>query len=84
MEDSKEILTELFIEARNDQTPKMVERIVADIDEIVQALRFFGWQSTSAGKREVQKALRRTLLKYKLHRGQDLFERAYGHIRRYC
>ncbi len=84
MEALREILIELFMEARNGQTPKRVEGIVADIGEIVQALRFFGWQSTSAGKREVQKALRRTLLKYKLHRGQDLFERAYGHIRRYC
>ena len=80
---AKAALTELFLEARTEQTPKMVERIVADIDEIVRVVRFPGWQGTSAGEREVQKALRRTLLKYKLHRDQELFERAYGYIRQY-
>ena len=45
--------------------------------------RFPGWQSTSAGEREVQKALRRTLLKYHLHKDQELFDRAYGYIRQY-
>jgi len=27
--------------------------------------------------------LRRTLLKYKLHKDQELFDRAYGYIRQY-
>ena len=80
---AKAALTELFLEARNDKTPKMVERIVADIDEIVRLVRFPGWQNTSAGEREVQKALRKTLLKYQLHRDQELFDRAYGYIRQY-
>lgn len=80
---AKAALTELFLEAKTDQTPKMVERIVTDIDEIVRVVRFPGWQQTSAGEREVQKALRRTLLKYQLHRDQDLFDRAYGYIRQY-
>jgi len=75
--------TELFLEARNDQTPKMVERIVSHIDEIVRVVRFPGWQQTTAGEREVQKALRRTLLKYQLHRDEDLFDRAYGYVRQY-
>ena len=61
----------------------MVERVVADIDEIVRLVRFPGWQGTSAGERDVQKALRRTLLKYQLHREQELFDRAYGYIRQY-
>ena len=51
--------------------------------EIVRVVRFPGWQQTTAGEREVQKALRRTLLKYQLHRDQDLFDRAYGYIRQY-
>ena len=34
-------------------------------------------------EREVQKALRKTLLKYKLHRDQALFDRAYEYIRQY-
>ncbi|MBF0381005.1 MAG: type I restriction endonuclease subunit R [Magnetococcales bacterium] len=80
---AKAALTELFSDMKNGDTPKMVERIVGDIDEIVRLVRFPGWQSTSAGEREVQKALRRTLLKYKLHKEQELFDRAYGYIREY-
>jgi len=76
-------LTELFEEAKTENTPIMVERVVSDIDEIVRIVRFPGWQDTKAGEREVQKALRKTLLKYKLHKEQDLFDRAYGYIRQY-
>ena len=79
----KAALTELFLETRNDQTPKMVERIVNDIDEIVRLVRFPGWQDTSAGEREVRRALRKTLLKYQLHKDTELFEKAYGYIRQY-
>jgi type I restriction enzyme R subunit len=46
-------------------------------------VRFPGWQQTAAGEREVQKALRRSLLKYKLHTDQDLFDRAYSYIVQY-
>ena len=35
------------------------------------------------GERLVQKELRRTLLKYKLHTDQELFDKAYGYIRQY-
>lgn len=76
-------LTALFEEARNGDTPIMVERVVNDIDEIVRAVRFDGWQATHAGEREVKKALRQTLFKYKLHQDPELFERAYGYIREY-
>jgi len=68
---------------RNDQTPAIVERIVNDIDEIVEVVRFQCWQSTAAGEREVKKALRKTLLKYKLYADQELFDRTYGYIREY-
>jgi type I restriction enzyme R subunit len=80
---AKAALTELFQQAKTSETPVIVERIVADIDEIVRMVRFPGWQNTSAGEREVQKALRKTLLKYHLHKDQDLFDRAYGYIRQY-
>jgi type I restriction enzyme R subunit len=76
-------LTELFEEVRTEQTPIMVERVVNDVDEIVRIVRFDGWQQTHAGEREVRKALRRTLFKYKLHQEQELFDRAYGYIRTY-
>jgi type I restriction enzyme, R subunit len=80
---AKAALTELFNEVRNASTPVIVERIVNDIDEIVRIVRFPGWQQTSAGTREVKQALRRTLLKYKLHQEQELFNRAYAYIEQY-
>ena len=79
----KAVLTELFEGTRNESTPVIVERVVSDIDEIVRQVRFPGWQKTAAGEREVQRGLRRTLLKYKLHNDQDLFDRAYGYIVQY-
>jgi type I restriction enzyme, R subunit len=79
----KAALTELFIELKDDQTPAVVERIVEDIDAIVRIVRFPGWQKTSSGEREVQKSLRKALLKYKLHKDQILFERAYAYIKEY-
>ena len=80
---AKEALTELFKEAKSKNTHIIVERIVADIDDIVKKVRFPDWQHTSQGERLVQKELRRTLLKYKLHTDQELFDKAYGYIRQY-
>jgi type I restriction enzyme, R subunit len=80
---AKEALTELFNEAKHTNTHIIVERIVADIDEIVKKVRFPDWQHTSQGERLVQRELRRTLLKYKLHTDQELFDKAYGYIRQY-
>lgn len=82
-DEGKAALTQLFEEARNPQTPIIVERVVGDIDEIVRFVRFDGWQSTHAGEREVKMALRKTLFKYRLHQDQELFDRAYGYIRTY-
>lgn len=82
-DEARAALTELFEEVRTGDTPVIVERVVADIDEIVRQVRFPGWQQTEAGEREVKKALRRSLLKYKLHTDQDLFDRAYAYIVQY-
>lgn len=79
----KAALTELFNEVKTAETPIMVERVVADIDEIVRLVRFPGWQDTLAGEREVKKALRKSLFKYKLHADEELFEKAYSYIRQY-
>jgi type I restriction enzyme R subunit len=79
----KAALTELFIELKTDKTPAVVERIVNDIDAIVRAVKFPGWQQTSSGEREVQKSLRKALLKYQLHKDQVLFDRAYAYIKEY-
>ena len=51
----KAALIELFEEARNGDTPLMVQRIVDDIDEIVRKVRFDGWQATHVGEREVSR-----------------------------
>ena len=80
VEDNKTALSELFKEVRNDQTPEIISRIVDDIDKIVKATRFPGWQNTTAGDREMKQVLRKTLLKYQLHKDAELFEKAYGYI----
>jgi len=71
------------MELKTEETPAVVERIVVDIDAIVRVVRFDGWQLTTAGEREVQKSLRKALLKYKLHKDQNLFEQAYAYIKEY-
>lgn len=80
VEDNKTALSELFKEVRNDQTPEIISRIVDDIDKIVKATRFPGWQNTTAGDREMKQVLRKTLLKYQLHKDAELFEKAYAYI----
>ena len=39
--------------------------------------------SKGADEREIKKALRKSLFKYKLHADEDLFEKAYSYIRQY-
>ncbi|MBU3949085.1 MAG: HsdR family type I site-specific deoxyribonuclease [Proteobacteria bacterium] len=80
---AKAALTELFLELKTDKTPAIVERIVNDIDEIVRLVRFDGWQNTIPGEREVQKSLRKTLLKYQLHKDEELFNKSYEYIKEY-
>jgi type I restriction enzyme R subunit len=76
-------LTELFNEVKTQQTHVIVERIVADIDGIVKQIRFPDWQNTTSGQREIQKALRLSLRRFKLHTDQELFDKAYSYIRQY-
>ena len=79
----KAALTELFNSIKNRSTPVIVERIVADIDNIVKIVRFDGWQNTTAGKQEVKKALRSVVwIKYKI-KDKDVFDRAYNYIEEY-
>jgi len=76
-------LSDLFKDVRTEKTPVIVENIVRDIDEIVRIVRFPGWQRTTAGEREVKQALRKTLLKYQLHKEQGLFDQAFAYIEQY-
>ena len=48
------------------------------VDKIVKATR--GWQNTTAGDRKMKQVLRKTLLKYQLHKDAELFEKAYDYI----
>ena len=79
----KAALTELFNGVRCNNTPVIVERIVKDIDDIVRIVRFDGWQTTVAGKREVKRALRSVVsVKFKI-KDKELFDKAYGYIEQY-
>lgn len=79
----KAALTELFNSIKNDNTPIIVERIVNDIDDIVKIVRFDGWQSTTAGKNEVKKALRSVIwIKYKI-KDKEVFDKAYSYVEPY-
>ena len=64
-------------------TSEASDPLVDEIDSIVRHVRFAGWQATVAGERDVQRALRASLLKYKLHKDQELFERAFEYIKQY-
>jgi|GEM_PF-42631 len=79
--DDKQALTEIFLEVKNDTTPQIIANVVEDIDKIVRANRFDGWQNTHGGQKGIQKLLRQTLFKYKLHKEYELFDKAYGYIR---
>ena len=79
----KAALTELFESIKTGETPILVERVVADIDEIVRHVRFDGWQKTHAGEREIKKPLRKTLFKYQLHQDTKVFDRGYQYISEY-
>lgn len=81
VDNSKEALTKLFEEAKVPKTPVIIKQIVEDIDVVVKVTRFDGWQWTVAGEREIKQALRKTLLKYQLHKDQELFDKAYNYIR---
>lgn len=88
-EDSRQkaraVLTGLFENIKNPETPIIVENIVNDIDnQIVSIVRNFNDAfKTVTGKREVQKQLRSILwLKYKI-KDQEVFDKAYRYIEMY-
>ncbi|MER7270277.1 HsdR family type I site-specific deoxyribonuclease [Micromonospora carbonacea] len=79
----KAALTELFQSLKGNGTPIIAEKIVDEVDEVVRAVRFTGWQDTRDGDREVRQALRKVLyVKFKI-RDPDVYERALGYIHEY-
>jgi hypothetical protein len=59
-------------------------RMLADLMHLPETPESLARRYTeTAGAAYVQKELRKTLFKYKLHTDQDLFDRAYAYIRQY-
>ena len=79
--DDKQALTKIFEDSKVEKTPEIVKQIVADIDDIVNKIRFEGWQFTIAGERQIKQEITRVLLKQKLHKEKELFEKAYDYIK---
>ena len=79
-EDNVQALTKLFMETRPNSTPQVIQDVVEQIDKIVKAKRFDGWQNSNSGPREIQKALLVTLAQFGLGKDKELFNKAYGYI----
>ncbi|MFJ8795917.1 type I restriction endonuclease subunit R [Streptomyces sp. NPDC102462] len=82
-EEGRTALTTLFETSRTTETPVAVAKLVEEIDDIVRNVRFPGWQRTVSGERDVKRALRRTLMRYRLQKDEELFQKAYDYIRQY-
>ncbi len=79
-EDNIQALTKLFLETRPESTPQVIQDVVEQIDKIVNATRFDGWQNSNSGPREIKKALILTLAQFGLGKDQELFNKAYDYI----
>ena len=79
----KEALTRIFEESNIEKAPEVIKQIVSDIDDIVKKIRFEGWQFTIAGERQIKQEITRVLLKQKLHKEKELFEKAYDYIKQH-
>lgn len=74
-------LTQILDEYRPEDTPVIVEEVVADIDSIVKQVRFAGWAETQNGDRTVRREIRLVLKRYALPTTGELFDRTYAYIR---
>ncbi len=84
-EQAKAALTELFESVRTENTPIIVERVVADIDENVVAIvrKFKDAFKSVTAQREIKKKLRSILwVNYQI-KDQDVFDKAYQYIEMY-
>ena len=79
----KEALSRIFEESNIEKAPEVIKQIVSDIDDIVKKIRFEGWQFTIAGERQIKQEITRVLLKQKLHKEKELFEKAYDYIKQH-
>ena len=79
----KAMLTKLFEEIRTPDVPVRVEKIVAGIDEVVRKVRFEGWSTTEAGRRQVSRAIRGVIFKQLGHADADVHSRALAYVEKY-
>ncbi len=78
--DHMEALTAIFHEYKPDATPDIVENVVNEIDAVVTASKYAGWQTSTEGTREVKLAVRVALNKFGLPPTGELFDRAYDYV----
>ena len=77
-------LTELFNDAKNANTPIIVENIVSDIDKgIVKYVKIEGWKHNSQAEKDVRKCLLEILKRYQLHKDIELYQKAYQYIQQH-
>ena len=84
-EQAKNALTELFESIKTPETPIIIERVVADIDENVVAIvrKFKDAFKSVTAQREIKKKLRSILwVNYQI-KDQEVFDKAYQYIEMY-
>jgi type I restriction enzyme R subunit len=75
-------LTQIFEEYKPEGTPIMLDKVVAEIDEVVRTVSngWDGWAKTRSGDRRVRDSIRIVLSHYGLPIQGDLFDRAYSYV----
>lgn len=76
-------LTELFNGVKNRNTPVIVERIVADIDNVVKVVRFDGWQNTTPGRKDIRSALLKIIWNQYRIKDKEVINKAYSYVEQY-
>lgn len=75
-------LTQIFLEFKPEGTSAMLEKVVAEIDEVVREVStgWDGWAKTRGGDRRVRDSIRIALTHYGFPIQGDLFDRAYSYV----
>lgn len=82
-ERGKQALTELFEEAKTDDTPIIVDRVVADIDDDRSRRSLRRLASDPRRRARSEDGASQDAVQVQAPSGSDLFDRAYGYIREY-
>lgn len=77
----KGALTQIFEEYKPEGVPVVIEKVIEDVDSLVQPVRGTGWQTSAPGDRLVRQELRLILKNSGLPHSGELFDRAYAYIR---